>query len=51
LASELDLVRSGGSDWHGTSESARSLGMMRVPSQWLVDQEARVAARGSRRVA
>ena len=51
LAGELKLVRSGGSDWHGTPESARSLGMMRVPSQWLVDQEARVAARGSRRVA
>lgn len=51
LASELNLVRSGGSDWHGSGESARSIGMMRVPSQWLVDQEARVAARGSRRVA
>jgi len=51
LAGELKLVRSGGSDWHGTADSARSIGMMRVPSQWLVDQEARVAARGSRRVA
>jgi predicted metal-dependent phosphoesterase TrpH len=51
LATEFDLVRSGGSDWHGGSDGARSLGMMRVPSQWLVDQEARVATRGSRRVA
>ncbi|MEX2153720.1 MAG: PHP domain-containing protein [Gemmatimonadaceae bacterium] len=51
LAAELDLVRSGGSDWHGAPDGARSLGMMRVPSQWLTDQEARVATRGSRRVA
>jgi len=51
LATEFDLVRSGGSDWHGGSDGARSLGMMRVPSQWLLDQETRVATRGSRRVA
>ena len=51
LAGELDLVRSGGSDWHGGSDGARSLGMMRVPAQWLAAQEARVATRGSRRVA
>jgi hypothetical protein len=51
LAAELDLVRSGGSDWHGAPDGARSIGMMRVPSQWLTDQEARVATRGSRRVA
>lgn len=51
IAGDLDLVRSGGSDWHGGSDGARSLGMMRVPSQWLADQEARAAARASRRVA
>ena len=51
LAGELDLVRSGGSDWHGASDGSRSLGMMRVPSQWLSAQEERIAARGSRRVA
>jgi predicted metal-dependent phosphoesterase TrpH len=51
LATELDLVRSGGSDWHGASDGARSLGMMRVPSQWLTDQKERLATRGSRRVA
>lgn len=53
LAAEFQLVRSGGSDWHGGSDGggARTLGMMRVPSQWLVDQDSRVAARGSRRVA
>jgi predicted metal-dependent phosphoesterase TrpH len=51
IAAEFNLVRSGGSDWHGAPDGARALGMMRVPSQWLVDQEARIAARGSRRVA
>lgn len=51
LAGEFDLVRSGGSDWHGSSDGSRSLGMMRVPSTWLAAQDARVAARGSRRVA
>lgn len=51
LATDFKLVRSGGSDWHGAPDGGRSLGMMRVPSQWLVDQEVRVAARGSRRVA
>jgi predicted metal-dependent phosphoesterase TrpH len=48
LATEFDLVRSGGSDWHGASDGARSLGMMRVPVQWLHDQKARVATRGRR---
>ena len=50
-ASELGLVRSGGSDWHGSSDAARTLGIMRVPEQWLAEQVARVAARASRRVA
>ena len=51
LATEFDLVRSGGSDWHGAPDGARALGMMRVPAQWLSDQRERVATRGSRRVA
>ena len=51
MVGELALVRSGGSDWHGATDGARSLGMMRVPAQWLVDHDARVAARRSRRVA
>jgi predicted metal-dependent phosphoesterase TrpH len=50
-ATEFNLVRSGGSDWHGAPDGSRSLGMMRVPSQWLSDQTERIAARGSRRVA
>lgn len=51
LAAEFRLIRSGGSDWHGSADGARSLGMMRVPAQWLRDQDALVAVRGSRRVA
>jgi 3',5'-nucleoside bisphosphate phosphatase len=51
LAGELNLVRSGGSDWHGAPDGARTLGMLRVPALWLSEQDARVAARGSRRVA
>lgn len=51
LAGELDLVRSGGSDWHGSTDGARALGTMRVPAQWIAQQDARVAARRSRRVA
>jgi predicted metal-dependent phosphoesterase TrpH len=51
LAGEFDLVRSGGSDWHGSSDGARSLGMMRVPAHWLTQHDARVATRRSRRVA
>lgn len=50
LAAEFTLVRSGGSDWHGSVDGARTLGMMRVPAQWLDDQEGRVATR-PRRVA
>jgi predicted metal-dependent phosphoesterase TrpH len=51
LAGEFDLVRSGGSDWHGSTDGARSLGMMRVPANWLSAHDTRVAARRSRRVA
>lgn len=51
LAGELDLVRSGGSDWHGSPDGARSLGMMKVPAHWLTAQEARAARRRARRVA
>ena len=51
FATEFNLVRSGGSDWHGATDGSRSLGMMRVPSQWLSDQTERITARGSRRVA
>jgi predicted metal-dependent phosphoesterase TrpH len=49
-ASELNLVRSGGSDWHGSNDAARTLGIMRVPEQWLAEQAIRVATH-ARRVA
>lgn len=51
FVAEFGLVRSGGSDWHGAAEGQRTLGIMRVPANWLEDQEARVAANASRRVA
>lgn len=43
LAAHFSLVRSGGSDWHGAREGPRILGCMRVPAEWLAEQEARVA--------
>ncbi len=43
LADFLGLIPSGGSDWHGASDGARTLGSMRVPEEWLALQEARVA--------
>ena len=45
VADHLGLVPSGGSDWHGASEGARTLGAMRVPAEWLARQDARVADR------
>jgi predicted metal-dependent phosphoesterase TrpH len=49
LTERLGLLPSGGSDWHGQPDGSRALGMMRVPSEWLARQDARVAAgRGSR---
>jgi 3',5'-nucleoside bisphosphate phosphatase len=39
------LVPSGGSDWHGASDGPRVLGAMRVSSEWLDRQDARVAER------
>ena len=51
LATEFDMVRSGGSDWHGAPDGARALGMMRVPSAWLAAHETRVATIAARRVA
>ena len=47
LAAEFAMVRSGGSDWHGTSDGARTLGMMKVPPHWVSEQEARIAARAA----
>jgi predicted metal-dependent phosphoesterase TrpH len=51
LAAEFKLVRSGGSDWHGAVDGARTLGMMRVPAQWLAEHETRLEEMRSRQVA
>lgn len=45
VAEHLGLVPSGGSDWHGASEGARTLGAMHVPAEWLARQDALVAGR------
>jgi predicted metal-dependent phosphoesterase TrpH len=52
LADHFDLVSSGGSDWHGTTDGFRTLGQMRVPYAVLEQQEERAARRrAERRVA
>lgn len=44
LADFFNLVPSGGSDWHGSNEGPRRLGMMNVPKEWLEKQDERVAS-------
>jgi predicted metal-dependent phosphoesterase TrpH len=44
LTDLLGLLPSGGSDWHGQLDGSRPLGVMRVPSEWLERQDARVAS-------
>jgi hypothetical protein len=46
LCDQLDLVPSGGSDWHGAVDGARTIGMMQVPAEWLARQDARLVAIG-----
>jgi len=46
LARELELVPSGGSDWHGAADGPRTIGMMQVPPEWLTLQEERLVALG-----
>jgi 3',5'-nucleoside bisphosphate phosphatase len=45
LAEAFDLVTSGGSDWHGSSDASRQLNCMRVPAVLLAEQDARVKQR------
>ena len=47
LVDHFSLVPSGGSDWHGASEGARTLGMMRVPADWLHRQDFRLGVRAA----
>ena len=41
LVEHFGLVPSGGSDWHG-ADGPRTLGMMRVPAEWLARQDNRL---------
>ena len=47
LAAHFSLVPSGGSDWHGASDGPRTLGMMRVPADWLGQQDMRIRDRAA----
>ena len=47
LVDHFSLVPSGGSDWHGAAEGPRTLGMMRVPADWLCRQDGRVRSRAA----
>jgi predicted metal-dependent phosphoesterase TrpH len=47
LVDHFGLVPSGGSDWHGAADGPRTLGMMRVPAEWLARQDDRAAARAA----
>jgi 3',5'-nucleoside bisphosphate phosphatase len=41
LADAMDLLPSGGSDWHGAAEGPRVLGAVKVPAEWADRQAAR----------
>lgn len=45
LVDELGLLPSGGSDWHGTFDGWRTLGVMQVPLEWMERQDAYLARR------
>ena len=47
LAEHLELVPSGGSDWHGAMTGTRVLNVMRVPEEWLHRQRERVQRRAA----
>ncbi|PYP78435.1 MAG: hypothetical protein DMD35_11485 [Gemmatimonadetes bacterium] len=43
---QMGLIPSGGSDWHGAADGPRTIGMMRVPIEWLRRQDERLEALG-----
>jgi predicted metal-dependent phosphoesterase TrpH len=45
LVEHFELVPSGGSDWHGGEAGQRVLGVMRVPGEWLEQQDIRVQSK------
>jgi predicted metal-dependent phosphoesterase TrpH len=48
LVDELGLLPSGGSDWHGTMDGWRTLGVMQVPAEWMERHTTYLAARAGR---
>ena len=44
LTDFFGLLPSGGSDWHGSNDGPRRLGVMNVPREWLDRQDERLAA-------
>lgn len=48
LADHLELLPSGGSDWHGAAEGRRTIGCMNVPRSWLEEQDAFLRERRKR---
>lgn len=48
LVEDLGMLPSGGSDWHGTFDGWRTLGVMQVPLAWMERQESHIAARAAR---
>lgn len=48
LATHLELLPSGGSDWHGASQGPRTIGCMNVPESWLEKQDAFLRERRER---
>ncbi|MBA3656675.1 MAG: PHP domain-containing protein [Gemmatimonadaceae bacterium] len=51
LVDFLQMLPSGGSDWHGTRDGPRQIGNMNVPIEWLERQDERVASRAASGVA
>ena len=50
LVDFLQMIPSGGSDWHGTKEGPRQIGNMNIPMEWLEKQDERIASRAVSRV-
>jgi hypothetical protein len=48
LADHLELLPSGGSDWHGASDGRRTIGCMNIPASWLEKQDSFLRERRER---
>lgn len=48
LAEHLELLPSGGSDWHGASDGQRTIGCMNIPASWLEKQDSFLRERRER---